>query len=309
MNQRTLLMHQVMLGDRVRLDAYDKALSEVVTPGAVVADVGAGTLAITALALRHGAGHVYAVEADPEVAALAQLIIEANGWADRVTLVPGDARTVRLPRQVDVIVAELMGNLGPEEDMGRLLRVFARRSLRRGGAVVPERLVTRLAPVQFDDEGWGVWRDGLLGMRLDVVQHHAAPTAQLHFFARPPTVLGEPSVLADSTERDGVVRADQTLMLQVTRSGTLHALAGYFQAQLVPGVSLSNFPSYPGCNWAVWIWPLRHARVEPGDTIRARVRKPERGRVVTDWRVECQLSRKTNGNGGHDDALCRGFGP
>ncbi len=101
MDQRNLLMHQVMLGDRVRLDAYDKALAEDVTPGAVVADIGAGTLALTALALRHGAGHVYAVEADPEMAAIASRIIEANGWADRVTLLAGDARLVRLPAKVD----------------------------------------------------------------------------------------------------------------------------------------------------------------------------------------------------------------
>src|SRR5262245_7239545 len=172
MDQRNLTMHQVMLGDRVRLDAYDKALSEVVTPGAVVADIGAGTLALTALALRHGAGHVYAVEADPQLAAVAERIVEASGWRDRVTVVEGDARLVRLPQKVDVIVAELMGNLGPEEDMSRLLQVVARRSLRPGGAIVPQRLVTELAPVQFDDEGWGVWRDGFLDMRLDVVQEY-----------------------------------------------------------------------------------------------------------------------------------------
>ena len=167
MDQRNLLMHQVMLADRVRLDSYEKALAQVVAPGAVVADVGAGTLALTALALRHGAGHVYAVEADPQLVALADQIIEANGWTGRVTLVAGDARLVPLPGKVDVIVAELMGNLGPEEDMSRILRLLRRRYLRPGGVVVPRRLVTYAAAVQFDDEGWGVWRDGFLDMRLE----------------------------------------------------------------------------------------------------------------------------------------------
>jgi protein arginine N-methyltransferase 1 len=289
MDQRNLVMHQVMLGDRIRLDAYDKALSEVVTPGAVVADVGAGTLALTALALRHGAGHVYAVEADPQLAAIAERIVEASGWSDRVTVVEGDARVVRLPQKVDVIVAELMGNLGPEEDMSRLLQVFARRQLRPGGVIVPQRLVTEFAPIQLDDEGWGVWRDGFLDMRLDVVQEYVENAAQLHFFTQPPTVLGEPVAF---------VRPDRALRLTIDRPGCLHAVAGYFVATLVPGVTLTNFPSYPGCNWAVWVWPVRHTVVDPGDAIGVRVRLPAHGRIVTDWRLDCALLRHDATHGG-----------
>src|SRR5215510_5921959 len=104
MDHRHLLMHQVMLGDRHRLERYERALRGVLRPGLTVADVGAGTLALTALALRHGAAHVYAVEADPEMLAIADRIIEANDWKSRVTLVAGDARRIRLPEPVDVIV-------------------------------------------------------------------------------------------------------------------------------------------------------------------------------------------------------------
>jgi protein arginine N-methyltransferase 1 len=291
MDQRDLLMHQVMLGDRVRLDAYDKALSQVIKPGAVVADVGAGALPLTALALQRGAGHVYAVEADPQLAALATRIIEASGWTERVTLVTGDARRVPLPGKVDVVVAELMGNLGPEEDMSRILRVVGRRHLRPGGVVVPHRLVTRLAAVQFDDEGWGVWRDGFLDMRLDIVQQHVEPNAQLHFFSREPAVLGGPVVLADSGSCNGAVRRD-AVSLRIDRPGRLHAVVGYFDATLAAGVSLSNFPSYPGCNWAVWVWPVRHTAVKPGDEVQVRLRTPASGRVVTEWRLDCRLFRK-----------------
>jgi len=68
MDQRLLLMHQMMLADRPRMTAYDRALAQAVEPGSVVVDVGAGTLALSMLALRHGAEHVYAIEADPEMA-------------------------------------------------------------------------------------------------------------------------------------------------------------------------------------------------------------------------------------------------
>jgi protein arginine N-methyltransferase 1 len=288
MDQRNLLMHQVMLSDRVRLDAYDKAIAATVGPGAVVADVGAGTLALTALALRHGAAHVHALEADPDLVPVAAAIIEANGWTDRVTLYAGDAARAELPGKVDVIVAELIGNLGPEEDMTRLLSAVAKRWLRRGGRIVPERLVSRVVPIEFDDEGWGVWRPGLLDMDLSVVQQYVRPQPQLHFFRNPPTVLASPAVLSDSAAGGQVHRS---LRLHVERPGRLHALAGYFTATLSPGVELTNFPSYPGCNWAVPVWPVRHTAVDVGDALAVRLRAPQDSRIVTDWTVDCALVR------------------
>lgn len=290
MDQRLLLMHQAMLADRPRLDAYDRALEQVVSPGDVVADVGAGTLVLSMLALRHGAEHVYAVEADPQMAAAGAVLAEQNDLKGRLTLIQGDARKIRLPVRADVIVSEMIGNLGPEEEMMEILGTFARRNLGPGGRVIPQRLVTRLAAVQFEGEGWGIWADDFFGYRLDGIQECVEPAAQLHFFQRPPALLSEPTAIADSRIRAG---ADPNLRssrkLTITRSGWLHAIIGYFAATLSPGVTLSNFPSYPGCNWAVWVWPLRHSRVSAGDVLHVEVSRPGSARIATDWRLECGL--------------------
>ncbi|WP_406632507.1 methyltransferase domain-containing protein [Amycolatopsis sp. WGS_07] len=282
MDQRLLLMHQAMLADRPRMRAYERALAQTVEPGAVVADVGAGTLALSLLALEHGAGHVYAVEADPETAALAERIVADNDLKEKVTLIQGDARVVKLPRKADVVVSEMMGNLGPEEDMSRVLEVFARKNLRPGGKIVPRRLTTTLAALEFDDEGWGIWNSGFHGYRLDSVREFAEQRAQLHFFQREPRLLSEAVPIADE------------LRLDIVRPGELHAVLGCFTADLAEGVSLSNFPSYPGCNWAVWIWPLRHSPVAAGDAVRVRVCRPAgraHARLATEWRLDCAISR------------------
>ncbi|HEV8554968.1 MAG TPA: methyltransferase domain-containing protein [Actinophytocola sp.] len=283
MDQALLLMHQMMLADRSRMRAYGGALERTVGPGSIVVDVGAGTLALSMLALERGAGHVYAIEADPEMAAVAERIIADNDVKDRVTLIQGDARVVRLPRKADVVVAEMMGNLGPEEDMMAVLGAVARRNLRPGGVVVPRGLTTTLAAIQFDGEGWGIWGRDFHGYRLDAVQEYAEPRAQLHFFQREPVLLSEPVPLA------GTVRLD------VARPGEVHAIMGYFTAELAEGITLSNFPSYPGCNWAVWIWPVRHTALAPGDEIRVTVHRPRESRaarVATDWRLDCGIVRR-----------------
>ncbi|WP_199444299.1 50S ribosomal protein L11 methyltransferase [Umezawaea beigongshangensis] len=296
MDSRLLAMHQVMLADHVRIDAYDRALARAVRPGDVIADVGAGTLVLSVLALKHGASHVYAIEADPAMAQLAERIAADNDFRDRITVVQGDARVARLPRAVDVVVAELMGNLGPEEEMVELVAAVAKRNLAPGGRVVPRRLTTHLTAIGFDGEGWGVWREEHLGYRLDAVRAAAPPGPQLHFFQRDPVLLSAHVPVAVS--EIGVSRAGRPAApgrLRVERAGELHAVMGHFSAELADGVVLSNFPSYPGCNWAVWTWPIKHTPVLPGDEVLAELVPPlsrAAARDATEWRLDCALSRR-----------------
>ncbi|WP_173053876.1 50S ribosomal protein L11 methyltransferase [Phytohabitans houttuyneae] len=293
MDQRLLLMHQVMLGDRPRLRAYDRALEQAVKPDDVVIDVGAGTLALSLLALRHGAGHVYAIEADPQMAEVAERVVKANDLTGRVTLIQGDARAVRLPERADVLVAELMGNLGPEEAMSEVVGAVARRNLRPEGRVVPSRLRTWLVPVQFDNEGWGLWQDDFFGYRLDAVAEDALAEAHMHFFQREPALLADPVAVVDSRLGGPPADPPRLARVPVTRSGRLDAILGYFSADL-GDETLANFPSYPGCNWAVWVWPLRHTTVEAGDEVRMQIRPPARGqaRLATQWRLDCGINRQ-----------------
>jgi len=291
-NERLLLMHQVMLGDRRRLAAYDRALRRTVSRGDVVVDVGAGLLPLTLLALQHGASRVYALEGDAETAALAREIAARNGLEDRVTVIQGDARLVRLPEKADVLVSEMMGNLGPEEEMAAIVAAVTRHNLKPGARVVPERLITRVQAVELAAEGWGVWHEPVAGYSLSAVSEYAPGGAQLHFFNRKPRLLSEPATIVDSRMGDADRVRSGTLSLEVTKVGTLHAVIGYFKATLAPGIELSNFPSYAGCNWAVCVWPMQPTDVVPGDDIRVEVHRPHDVRVATDWRLNCGLARK-----------------
>ncbi|MGX0966066.1 precorrin-6B methylase 2 [Bradyrhizobium japonicum] len=293
LDQRLLLMHQVMLGDRERLEVYDRALEQAIEPGDIVVDVGAGTLILSLFALRRGAGHVYAIEADPQMAELAAKIAADNGLEDRLTIVRGDARTVLLPRQADVLLSEMMGNLGPEEEMAEILEVASRRFLRPGGRVVPQGLTTKLQAIAFDNEGWGVWRRDFLGFSLAAVRQYAPSGAQLHFFSRPPTLLSEPVAVADNVLGQKSRQPGGRHHLEATQAGTVHALIMYFSATLWPGIELSNFPSYPGCNWAVWVWPIQHADIARGDILQVDIERPAMVRVVTEWRLDCRVARHT----------------
>jgi protein arginine N-methyltransferase 1 len=179
--------------------------------------------------------------------------------------------------------------------MAEVLDAVVTRELRAGGRVVPLRMRTHFAAIEFDGEGWGLWGEDFLGYRLDEVQQCVAPQAQLHFFQHHPNLLSEPVRILDSADGQAAGRPRAGHRLRIERPGQLHAIMGYFTVDLTDDVSLSNFPSYPGCNWAVWIWPLKHIRVEAGDEVRMQIRRPSGPggvRLATSWRLECGVVRQ-----------------
>lgn len=101
-------IHVAMLNDEARTLKYLKAISETVCSQDVVLDIGTGTGVLALAAARAGARHVYAIEAT-SIAGVAQSLIDANGLADRITLVRGWSTQVDLPEHADVLVSEIIG--------------------------------------------------------------------------------------------------------------------------------------------------------------------------------------------------------
>jgi hypothetical protein len=85
-----------MLNDRARTSRFLAGIAEVVRPGDIVVDIGMGTGVLTIAAARAGAKHVYAIEASA-IGQVAEAIFQANGLADRITLLRGGPRVSTFP--------------------------------------------------------------------------------------------------------------------------------------------------------------------------------------------------------------------
>ena len=141
-------VHRTMICDRVRTEAFRRAINSAVRPGDIVLDVGAGSGILSMFAAQAGAARVYAVERTT-VAVLAQELAAANGVGEIVQLIHGDVMDVELPERVDLIVSEWLGGFGIDE--GMLVPVIAARDrwLKPGGVMVP-RSVTAWAALVHD---------------------------------------------------------------------------------------------------------------------------------------------------------------
>src|SRR5215208_4444409 len=100
-----------MLQDRERTGAFRRAIHEVVTPGDVVMDIGAGSGVLSLFACQAGARRVYALEAGPAIE-IAREMARRNEVEDRVVLINELSHRTRIDEPVDVLVTETLWNFG-----------------------------------------------------------------------------------------------------------------------------------------------------------------------------------------------------
>lgn len=87
-------------------------MHEVIAPGDVVADLGSGSAVLAIAAIHLGALRVAAIELDPDSIGNAEENVVANGVADRVIVIEGDARLLLpLVAPVRVILANIVSSV------------------------------------------------------------------------------------------------------------------------------------------------------------------------------------------------------
>lgn len=99
-------------GDHPSTRGALRLLQREVRPGSVVADLGAGSGVLAIAAAKLGASRVFAVDVDPEALPNAESNSQANGVADRVHCLEGDASTLLpLLAPLDLIVANILSSV------------------------------------------------------------------------------------------------------------------------------------------------------------------------------------------------------
>lgn len=145
--------YQFMVKDQRRMDTYRRVISRSVKDK-VVLEVGTGALApLSRMCVEAGAAKVYAIEANPKAAEMARRGLARDGLADKVEVIQGFSYDVTLPERAEVLVHEVVGNMGKDEGMARIVHDAKRRLLRDDALILPEHCAVRVAPVGHEVQG------------------------------------------------------------------------------------------------------------------------------------------------------------
>lgn len=286
------LFYQEMIGDELRMKRYRQAIEQAVRPGDVVADLGTGLGILAMMAAQAGAKRVYAIDQRAQSLWVADRVIRANGLAERVRLIEGNVREVRLEEPVDLIVNELIGNFGINEGIFESVRDFAGKNLKPGGRILPERMRTHLIPVEYRREFRGIWRRNNAGLDLRAAMDLPFKPEFVRFALRHrPKELAEALLVEDIAFGPDLGERPKRIdhRFEVVRRGLLQGFVGSFEATLIDGIALTNYPRYTGCHWENWNWPVNPPpAVEPGQAIALRLDADSdvRASWSLDWTLE-----------------------
>jgi protein arginine N-methyltransferase 1 len=265
-------LHQLgrMIRDRVRTDAYARALEQMVRPDSVVLDLGAGSGMFALLAARSGARRVFAVESG-DVIELGRELATANGLADRITFIQSLSTRIDLPEPADVIVSDLRGVL-PTYTAHIPSIVDARsRHLAGAGVLVPFRETLWAAPAELSDvyeDRISSWEASPYGVALAGGRAFAANSV-LRVSASADEMLASPARLATLDYRSiSSPNVKASVELVATRSGSLHGVVVWFDSELADGVGFTTAPGAPETVYCQAFFPLLEpVHVMPDDVI------------------------------------------
>lgn len=281
-------IHIAMLNDRVRTDAYVRAIRETVRPGDVVLDLGTGIGVFAVAAAQAGARQVYALEAGA-MAGAAAAVFAANGVADRITLLRRWSTDVVLGEPVDVLVTETLGGDPWEEGFLHLVADASKRFLRPHARIIPSRVQWLAQPLAVPVERqhaarflpatvakWTDWYGIEFGPLAGLSDPDACVTMQAPRDASDWHRPSPPALLADVDVGRAVALArTASARTVVTGDGIVDGVLLYWEADLAPGVRLLTAPA--GGAPTSWRLPLVLAReslaVRRGDTLNVKVQR------------------------------------
>lgn len=256
--------HFSMLNDRERNESYDAAIREAVDSSKTVLDVGSGSGLLAMMAARAGAKMTYTCEMNETIADLAKLIVDANGYGERIKVIGKKSNDlilgVDIPEKVDVLITETLdsGLLG--EGIIPIIHDAKKRLLVDGGQIIPRgaRVYAALVDAQSIWElnhvtlasGFNVnlfnnfSTSGFYPVRLERFEHK--------FLTEPIEVCAFDFML------DKLEQRHFNFSLAAVQEGLCHAVAFWFDLYLDEHNSFSSSPNNLSSHWKQALQPLRN---------------------------------------------------
>jgi hypothetical protein len=286
--------HRRYLRDRHRVSAYQRALTEVVSPNSIVVDLASGTGILGMLAARAGAARVYAIE-ETGIAGLARRIVHENRLDDVIVGVRGRSGSVALPEPADVVVCDQLGPFGVDGGILEVSRHARDRFLKPSGSLVPHAVELSLALIEDASlhERIRFWREQPGGLNFSAAAEIAANSPSRVRLRSDRLLSSVETATALDLTCETTLPVRLSTALRPARDGVLHGIGAWFTARLSRLVSMTNSPVDPQrIKRRQMFFPIHDgADVREGEPVTVSMQiLPEAG--VYSWDVEIAGNRR-----------------
>ncbi|CAL1134627.1 unnamed protein product [Cladocopium goreaui] len=263
-----LAIHEEMLKDTERVDAYRRAIDQLGASwsNSTVVDVGAGTGVLSVMCGKR-AKKVVAIEAS-RLSHFLRKVVATN--APNVEVHDARAEDLELTEKVDVVVSEWMGYCLLFENMLPSVLSVRDRYLKPGGMMLPSKCRLLLAPLEDQDwrkqklDFWtsvhGIDMSSLIPLAratyCGTPQHHLVDASKL---------LADPQVIFEAdlhtVQIVDLEHFDAMMSVSIPAGRRLDAFVAWFECDFPGdfGETLSTAPTRPATHWKQTAFYLREA--------------------------------------------------
>jgi len=279
-----------MLTDETRLDGYVKALKNTITEDSIVLDLGAGTGIFSVLACEFGAKKVYALEANPLIKLL-QDVVEDRGYADRIEIIQKLSSKVDLSEKANVLISDIHGGFPLFESSLETIIDARDRLLSPNAKMIPGKERVYFAISQSDE----IYKNNVQRY-LEEFYGFSIPSAERLVFNRwfsaedkNEKLLSDPDLFCEiDHQKITETSFEKHFEWEIQEDGVAHGLRGWFENELSEGNMISNSISVESTTYARPFFPFeKPVEVKEGDVVSSFISaKYEKGDYAWSWRTE-----------------------
>jgi hypothetical protein len=222
-------MYEAMETDEIRNRAYEEAIRDSVA-GKVVLELGTGRKALWAVCCaRAGAKRVYAVEANRRAFESSVRFVRSKKF-DNIHLIHGFSDKISLPERCEILVHDLVGDIGSSEGMIPFIEDAKRRLLTPDAVHIPQRCTTHVFLAEDPKLRPAEWAFSYLMRGLRPFERL---TFARFFGFRYAAALSEPYAFEDFVLRQTPdLCPDRRLAMEIKRDGLLRGVCFFIRLYL-----------------------------------------------------------------------------
>lgn len=273
--------HIPMMNDAPRNEAFEQAIIRAVArhgPEAQVLEIGAGSGLLSMMAARAGAWRVNACECVPAIAEIAETVTYANGYGDRIRVVPKMSTALvvgeDLPEPADILISEILSSDLLTENVLPTFEDALARLVKPGATILPKAVAAIGCLIGSEVLARSAFVGSVSGFDLSAFTALAPQRLPVDGMTPPWTRLSPDRELAhlDLTRRHHPPTLTR-LALPVEQDGIAVGVLQWMNVDLGDGISFSNPPDrYHGGGWMQILHTFPHpVEVKAGQTVEVTV--------------------------------------
>jgi len=305
---RNYYIHEIMLSDSVRVNAYQRAIRKYVRKEDTVLDLGTGTGLLALLASQNDPKKIYAID-HSDIIDSAKLLAQRNNRTN-IDFLKLHSRDFNPPSKVNVILHEQIGYYLFDEKFVDNITELRDRVLEMGGKIIPARFDFFIEPMTLNDVYRipFIWQLNLHGIRFDTLrdrsedwkkfqndgtisdylQQRVWPYQVKHLLCEPEKLF---SIDLETMRKDDVP-GKLTYKKTVTRDGRLDVLGIYFRVNFDDEISFDTSPLSPRTHFENVCVRLTGEDLRKGDVIEFEWIFKDIA-VLSTWKLKYRIMNRT----------------